>query len=297
MNVTPEFLRWLTRANERYGEEGLSHRQRPFRAMVEYAREHHCSVEMPSPMATFIFKWFSQQSPPEAHTVRFMFTGAFFFDTAFWPLQIPVVYGEARLGPLDCLPTVPAAVKARLAANATEISRLAVYWADCLDYGYGHQESECGRRLSKEALRFLDAGHKELTGALSQLLDTRPNTKALLGLRMAVEIFLKTILVQEKGLDEAALRRLSHRLSDVARECEKATGDISLSKLESEFTVFPAVEARYEAAEYPLMQVWRGAAVTQAIAATVTRRYSDRNIGAELIVRTGKPPSKSEGPA
>ncbi len=57
---------WLTRTNERYRAEELHVKARPFKAMSDFTREHHCSLSFDSPTAKAIFEWFYARSAPEA---------------------------------------------------------------------------------------------------------------------------------------------------------------------------------------------------------------------------------------
>lgn len=152
-----------------------------------------------------------------------------------------------------------------------------------MDYGYGQDDLRASGVLRKRALDLLKAGHDELVGAQSQLLEQPPNFKSILNLRMATEIFLKATLVQEKDLSDKALRRFSHGLSDSAKACAEATKWEVFNEIAELVSIYPAIDSRYGPQTCSLQQVWEAAKLTQGVAATFTRRYTDRNIGAELF--------------
>lgn len=282
MNIDPDLRKWLEAANRRYGEEGTPHKARPFQAMLAYSREHRCSLSMNDPKVKAIFAWFYEHSPPDSHHIGSVFTGAFYFDAAFWPLHVPLIFGQVTVNPLDCLATMPALLKRQIESNRRDVWSLTIHWTNCMDYGYGQMELTDERRLSKRAQRFLGTAHGELVGAVVQLLVPRPNAKAILGLRMATEIFLKTVLVQECNLDDIALRKVSHKLEDAASMCADVTGNATFGEIGNRVCLFPPIASRYEEPEWPLNQVWECLALTQSSAAAVTRQYSSRNLRAQI---------------
>ena len=81
-------------------------------------------------------------------------------------------------------------------------------------------------------MAFVQNGDKELVGVIAQLITPRPNAKAILALRMSIEIFLKALLIQERNLGDKHLKRLSHKLEDIAGECCSVTGTTEFSDIE-----------------------------------------------------------------
>jgi hypothetical protein len=214
-----------------------------------------------------------------------MFTGAFYFDTFFWPLHIPIVYGQVQINALDCVDTMPQSIKEQLRARPSELWRLALYWADCVDYAYGLDDIQKLQSLSGRALEFMLSGDRELSGAIAQLTIPRPNPKAILGLRMATEIFLKAVLIQESNATEADLKRLGHRIPDITKQCRVVTGNELYDAVIADAKIFPDIHERYDATEWPMVQVWHAAVVTQAVGAALARRYSDRDLRSYLLAK------------
>jgi hypothetical protein len=174
MNIPEELL---IRLNEQYRQKEIPPIQRPFRALMDISRELSCSIVFPSASADRIFDWFVKNTKPGSHAIGALFTGAFYYDVCFWPLSVPVGYGSFQLNALTALDTMPEALKASLMSSHEATWALALYWADCVDYAYGVEELIKGTRLSPKAVSFIESGHHEFIGALSQLTTHRPNTK------------------------------------------------------------------------------------------------------------------------
>jgi hypothetical protein len=280
---------WLQSANDRYRAAELPLKARPFHAMSDFTKQYRCSLGMNSPTAKAIFRWFEEHSPPGAHAVGSMFTGAFYFDTCFWPLHVPIIFGRAKIDALNTLETMPEPLRDELQRSREDMWRLAFYWVDCCDYAYGLDDALKSNTLDLRARDFLVSADAELIGAVSQLLIQRPNTKAILGLRMATEIFLKTLLIQETDVDETRLKRLGHKLSDLAESCFAATAAPDFKDIARNATAFPEINERYDSAEWPLIQVWHAAVIAQATAATIVRKYSGRDMRPQVFGKTKSP--------
>jgi hypothetical protein len=283
-----EIENWLKEANTRYRNESIPHRQRPFRAMSDFAVEHKISLDFSSTTANQIFEWFKENSPPDSHIVGSMFTGAYFFDSAFWPLEVPIIYGEVTVDAFECLDTMPQKIKKEIECSKGDTWRLVAYWVDCMDYGYGIDEIRSGGGgLSDKSRDFAKSADRELRGAISQIVLPRPNTKAILGLRMATEIFMKSVLIQEQNLKDSDLKKLNHSLKGAAQECARITGDHTYTLLADMCDVFPAVSSRYEGDEWPLKDLRQALALAQISATALTRKYTDRDIRSSFFGSSG----------
>ncbi len=275
---------WLTSINEKYRQEEIPHRNRPWSALSDFSQEFNCSFTLDSPIAKSIFDWFAANSKPGSQEIGSLFTGAFYFDTNFWPLEILLGYGSYSLSPFDSLNAMPQAIKKQVIDNNYHSWCLNLYWIDCLDYAYGIDDIEKLGSLNPNALKLLQNGNRELVGAIAQLLIPHPNTKAILALRMASEIFMKALLVQEKNLTDQQLKKsFSHKIEDIANECFSATGLHEFEDISKNVSIFPDVSDRYHGNEWQLSDVWRALCITQMAGTAVTRRYSNRDTRPQLF--------------
>lgn len=283
MLSTADLLVWLSAANRRYGTEGIPHKGRPFQAMSDFTREHNCTLAMDDPLTKRIFDWFYEHSPPGAHQVGSVYCGVYFYDTAFWPVHVPLIFGQVSVNALDCLETMPVEIKKVLEATHRDIWTYVVHWVNCMDYGYGQMDLGGTSRLQPRASKFFGAAHSELVGANTQLLEPRPNVKAILGMRMATEIFLKAVLVQERDLTDNQLMKISHKLEDAANACAEATKEKVFEEIGKRASLYPPVSARYDDTEWSSTSVWQATTLTQLTGATVTRLYTDRDMRASVM--------------
>lgn len=288
MLSSSELLTWLSAANRRYGAEEIPHKRRPFQAMSDFTCEHNCSLAMDDPLVKRIFDWFYEHSPHGAHQVGSIYTGVHFYDTAFWPVHVPLIVGQVSVNALDCLVTMPIQIKKVLEADHRDIGAYVAHWVNCIDYGYGNMGRGGITQFQPRASKFLGAAHSELVGANAQLLDPRPNMKAILGMRMATEIFLKAVLVQECNLTDSQLMKISHKLEDAANACAEATSEKAFEKIGKDASLYPPVSARYDNTEWSSTSVWQATTLTQLTAATVIRLYSDR--GTRAFIMPAAPP-------
>lgn len=75
-----------------------------------------------------------------------------------------------------------------------------IYWADCLDYGMGVDDLRKMQGLNEFGLQLLMSADQELRSATSILSQHRPDPRAILNCRMALEIFFKSYVALKNGL-------------------------------------------------------------------------------------------------
>lgn len=270
---------WLIAANKRYRANGIEPALRPMKAIGDICDELNSSIVFGSPAERKISDWFRENTKPEAHVVGSLFTGAFFFDACFWEVRIALGFGVFHLNPLDALIEMPPPILSDLEINTNDLKSYFLYWADCMDYGYGIAEIT---QLSHRAHSFIGNGHKELLGCYLQLNTSCPNSKAILAARMVCEIFTKSLLIQEKGYMDKDLKRVGHGLVTAAQEAFQAVALPAFELLEKQAYIFPDVSERYDGGEIPLPQLWEAISVAQAVASAVIRQYSGRDIRSQV---------------
>jgi len=157
-------------------------------------------------------------------------------------------------------------------------------WVDCLDYAYGYDDIFKLKSFNELATNFIRSAHKELEATVSLLLEDNPQSKAIETARMAVEMFLKAILIIEDSWDEDKLRKkISHDLSKAIEYCINVTGSKELQNLKSLLSVFPAVGERYEGKSRKTAELWQGYTLAQVVGAIFTRMFSDRDTRPQLF--------------
>ncbi len=251
--------------------------------MSELSVELGRSLVMGSPAADKIADWFVTNTKPGSHAIGALFTGAFYFDASFWSVTIPIFYGMHKFDPLDSLQTMPAVIKTALWQHPQARQILVHYWCDCFDFAVGVNILRKDNSLDPRALSFLRNAEAELTGAIAQLLLDRPNLKAILGFRMGCEIFLKFFLVHRLKLTDDELKKRSHRIDDLARECFKVVPLAEFDFIAKGAAAFPAVSDRYTGAEKSMVEVFDATYLAQLAAATVCRQVTGEDCRGSIV--------------
>lgn len=274
---------WFQQVNREFREQDIQVRQRPFLALERYCKDYRVhSIALNSTPANAIFDWFYANTKPESHHIGPLFTGAFYYDACFWPVEIPVGYGRFKLEAPDSLRGMSDSLKRELVSVPRDTWSYALFWVDCLDYGYGFDEVRKTGRLNPFAMSLITNADRELRASISQLIDHRPNSKAAMSSRMAVEMYLKAFLAHEAGLSETEVKAFNHRLSDLVKECGRIAPNHDLMKIEGDLAVFPAIHERYTGDEISHVVLWRAYGVAQYSAASVIRSFTDRDTRAQL---------------
>jgi HEPN domain-containing protein len=123
---------------------------------------------------------------------------------------------------------------------------------------------------------------RELKAAISQLLERHPNPKAAMSARMAVEMYLKSFLIQKAGLSAAEVKAFNHRLNDLLKECRRIMPNHDILKIESDLTAFPAIHERYTGNDLPHTTLWAAYGIAQYSATSVVRSFTNRDNRAQL---------------
>jgi hypothetical protein len=277
---------WLNEANRRYRRASLPPKRRPFEALLDYTREKNGAISFRSRAATRVFNWFKERSAPEAHYLGPLFTGSYFYDGYFWPVTIGIGWGQFKLDALDALQTMPQPLKQELVKDDQELRVYLLYFADCVDYAYGLDDILRSKTLPPRALLFLTNADKELRGAIAQTNGAQPNPRAALSARMAMEIFLKTLLVANRDASDSESRKLGHDLIRICQVVQQSgTGAHEIETIKGLVHTLPPVSDRYTGEDVDLRSVGNALSLCQMCATTVIRQFTDRDIRPQLFVR------------
>ncbi len=282
---------WLTNLNRDFRTQGVDVGQRPFLALKKYCQDfkiYHLAFN--SDTANAIFDWFYSNTKREAHHIGSLFTGAFYYDTCFWPVDIFVGYGTGtHLESLPSLQSMPDPIKAEMMAVPRDAWSYTIAWAHSLDYAYGLDDMRKTLPAeSRYALSLLENADRELRAATAQLFEPRPNSKAAISCRMATEIFLKAFLVLkgkmiEEELIDKYLRKIGHGLKNSLDKVRELCPEHQLLTVESAISVFPATKDRYTGQELSSSTLWEAYCITMYVASAVTRSFTDRNVLTKIL--------------
>ncbi|HEY9820545.1 MAG TPA: hypothetical protein V6D35_07160, partial [Candidatus Sericytochromatia bacterium] len=176
-------------------------------------------------------------------------------------------------------------LKQQLESDSRESWSFMFLWVDCLDYAYGFDEILKLKSFNELASNFIRSADKELQATVSLLLEDNPQPKAIETARMAVEMFLKAILIiNDNSWDEKKLKnKIGHDLIKAIDYCVSVTGSKELQNLRSRMSFFPPVDDRYKGKARKNADLWQGYALAQVVGAIFTRMFSDRDTRSQLF--------------
>jgi hypothetical protein len=277
--ATPE---WLETANAELARQEVPHGQRSWEAIRLWSEANGgLPVSTSSPRSERIRAWFRENINPASDSVGPIAASAFFHDTSFWEVTIPLCYGSPSLNPLDML-RMPASVKSRFCADQNEMYVYLKFFADTYDYYYTVEDVLPTLTTKPFLAGFIGAGREQITQAAALLLGRRPNPKAAEAARFALEMFLKTFLIVSAGYAETELKAYSHRLDKLLAKCLELEPRSELRLLSSKISLYPDVGARYRTDAIAPKDLWALYYAAQNAGAIVLRPLSNRNTAASV---------------
>jgi hypothetical protein len=279
LNFDNDFISddWLTNANSRYRAESMPAKRRPFQALLDHTSEKHGAISFSSPAAERVFRWFKERTAPGADRIGALFTGSYFYDPHFWPVTIPIGYGNVKLDAFQLLETMPDAVKLEMSRNPDELRTYVLYWIDCADYAFGFDDIRKFGGLSDRSMALLKNADHELRGAVDLVTDLHPNPRAAFNTRMATELFVKALLAEKAGYSDMQLKDLGHDLDKLFEHADAICPANEVRTLRGLTSVFPRIDERYFGQDLKPDQVGNSLSTCQMAATTVIRQFTDRD--------------------
>ncbi len=260
-------------------------RRRPFLALEQYCNDFGVTaIAFDSTPAKAIFEWFATNTKAEAHQIGSLFTGVFYYDSCFWPVDVFIGYGQFQLNALESLQGMAHSMKDELMSRPDTAWPYVLAWADSVDYGYGIGDLD--KTLPDDAVfarSLLENADRELRAAVAQLLEHRPNTKAAMSCRMATEIFLKSFLVLKAKLSEPEIRAFNHHIDKLLSKVREIDAKHDVLKIEDQLTAFPTIGDRYTGPELAPSALWLTYQIALHVAAAVIRSFTARNVRASVL--------------
>lgn len=268
---------WVANLNKEFRDAGIDQRRRPWEAIRRYSEEFNTAVDFSSDVAKTIFKWFEDHSKPSVHQVGSQYEAVYFYDSQFWVVSIPIMYGTVQLNALDCLHEMPDDIKQEMMADHRGAWEYAIYWADCLDYGMGIDDLRKTQVLYEFGYQLLMSADQELRAATSILSQHRPDPRAILNCRMALEIFFKSYIALKKGLTQSGAKAIGHNLNKGLDRFIEVSGLDDWERTRQLLSVFPEIHERYKAQDITFRRLWDGYSLAHSVGAVIVREFTDRN--------------------
>lgn len=268
---------WLKKLNKEFRDAGIGQCRRPWDAIRRYSQEFNVPLDLTSDLAKKIFEWFEANSKPGVHQFGSLYDSIYFYDSQFWQVSIPLIYGSVKLNALDSLSQMSDLIKEELMSDQKQAWDYVFYWADCVDYGLGVHDLKKTSSLDANGIQFLMSGDQELRAAVSILSQSRPDSRAILTCRMAVEIFFKAYIALKQGLTTKQAKSISHNLNKGLDQFIEVSGYTNWEVVRNKLSVFPEIHDRYKEQDVTLETLWDGFALAQSIGALIIREHTDRN--------------------
>lgn len=268
---------WVANLNKEFRDAGIDPRRRPWEAIRRYSEEFNTAVDISSDVAKTIFKWFEEHSKPGMHQVGSQYEAVYFYDSQFWVVSIPIMYGTVQLNALDCLHEMPDGIKQEMIADHREAWEYVIYWADCLDYGMSIDDLRKTQGLDEFGYQLLMSADQELRAATSILSQHRPDPRAILNCRMALEIFFKSYVALKNGLTQNEAKAIGHNLNKGLDRFIEVSGLNDWERTRQLLSVFPEIHERYKEQDITFQRLWDGYSLAHSVGAVIVREFTDRN--------------------
>ncbi len=277
---------WLVAFNDECRKKEIAAGERPFRALERWADENGQKTtrfqlllsHLATPAFNAIYAFFKANTSLGRDDFAPFRQTCFFYDTAFWPVIVPVIFGHGVVDPIRFVVGMPSAVFSNLGFNSTARDELDAHWFDC-EHHMNHHALIESDTLPELARDFLAGGEKGLFAAAESLLAIRPNQKAAELSRDAFESTLKGFAVVKSGLSaERARKKISHDLYLLVQECAGVLPAAERIRFENACSIYPSVGARYEKSAQAMQRLWECYREAQHAMA-----ISLRIIGGEMI--------------
>lgn len=270
--------------NEELQQKHIEHKRRPFEFISRYSTEFNHPISLSSNFAKYIFEWFEKRAKKGSHSIGSLYASAYYYDTQFWKLSIPVFFGTVELNSLDSLKDMSDINKENFLKNNKQKLDYVAFWSDCLDYAMGFSELRQKTDIDSFGKSLLLSANEELQSATNNLLSIPVQKRAILNCRTAVETSLKAYIALKRGLTEKEAKKFNHNLLEPLDETIKISGNENLNLLRDRFKKLPKIEARYEEQNLTLPELWNGYVLAQCVNSFVVRDLTGHNSLSKMLL-------------
>lgn len=256
----------LLELEEKYVREEVPHRSRSMRAILDLG------LTMPSSDAGFVSDWFSSRTRSYT-TTSGVYEGAYYFDSEFWRVCVPLIYGTVSINPYEQLDEAPVSTVQRLAQ--TNQDHYLRFFGDCFDYGIRSSQLLGGQPCSFADSLFQGADEELRSASATLLIRPNPGGRAMLHARNACEIFMKSYLASEVNLDSDGAKAIGHDLGKAYDELAAAVPNEDFRNLRPVLDAFPPIHVRYEGSNFDRASLAQAFESAQFLGALIVRARTD----------------------
>lgn len=267
--------------------EHLKLHQRPFHVVLRWMKANgHSGDIFDKRIWEPLMESYRKLYPSGDFSIPPMLSGGVAIRDQMYPVRIPVGFGTFSIDPLKLI-EIPQPELELAFRHFPDQGWRAFYGAcDALDFAYGVDDLLSGGTPKPD----LFANARSNVAATTRILAGDVDVDAAVqSACLSAELALKGGLAH-LGLDERALKDLSHNLPRLAAKLVELAPGPSDARLLAAVQKFPNyVGARYAAHGLTRVQLMDLAMRAQYVAADVVRRITDRNFGGEMEARNDTP--------
>ncbi len=205
------------------------------------------------------------------------FTSVFLFQSIFWRMVIPIVYGRVRVNILDCLIAMPVQIRQHLMQHDSSRRACMLHWADCIDYDQGMHEFLM-RPPAHPAAELVRALDRDVRSTISDLAQEQPNSNAMHDARIATEKALKAHLCFHHGYTiEQLKKQFGHDVAVLAADVAARSPKSEFTAVKSMVGVFAPYRDRYAEVAYSREDLWAAYSCAQFTASSLMRSLTSYN--------------------
>lgn len=268
--------------------QDLKLHQRPFHVVMRWMKvKGHSGDVFDKRIWEPLMESYRKLYPSGDFSIPPMLSGGIAIRDQMYPVRIPLGYGTVSIEPLKLI-EIPQAELELVFRHFPDQGWRAFYGVcDALDFAYGVDDLVGGGTpkpdLFVNARSNVSATTRILAGDVD--IDAAVQSSCL-----SAELALKGVLAH-LGLDEKALKGLSHSLPSLAAKLVELAPGPTDARLIAAVTKFPNyVGARYAAHGLTRVQLMELAMRAQYVAADAIRRVTERHMGVDMEARNDTPP-------
>jgi hypothetical protein len=204
--------------------------------------------------------------------------GVFMFKDIFFPIKIPLLYGQVKID-LSCfLKEIPENIRRWVFSD--KYSGLSYFdqLIDIFDFTYSLDDIEKDEKISPEAFEYWILAKNQMEAAAATVVGSFNKYVAVQNSQLAVELVLKGVLIT-KEYKNKTLKKYGHNTNKILEETLKHLTAVDTVRLERVIKNFPKFsQSRYEINSLTRIEVGRMIMGAQFIAGEILRQYSNRNL-------------------
>jgi hypothetical protein len=269
-------------------EAGVALHARAFLVNFHWMRDNEINGDIfADGRMQFIQEIYDELYPKGTTTMPPIFTGGAAIRDNIYLVEVPLIFGSVPIDPIKLIRIAPPEIESAYRNFPDEFWNAMYQSADAFDFGYSvddlckHEENE----LLRNAASNLTSAVRTLNGKL----DTEA---AIQSACLTIELAGKGVLKAHKS-EESHLKQLGHKLLEIVQAVitlKPSSEDANVLEIVSKLPNY--VQSRYAMSNLNKHQLVSMTVNVQFAAASLLRRFTDRDLASQIAVANEIPPRK-----